>query len=69
VAPLFAVRLLFGVEITMDNAAALYSYFREEFELTTEKAAVIASIFGWMNLFARGLDGYFSDKANDRFGK
>lgn len=53
----------------MDNAAALYSYFREEFELTTEKAAVIASIFGWMNLFARGLDGYFSDKANDRFGK
>lgn len=56
----------FGVELTMNNAAALY--FKEEFELTTEEAAAIASIFGWMNLFARGLGGYFSDKANARMG-
>jgi len=38
----------FGVELTMNNAAA--SYFRSKFELSTEVAAAIASIFGWMNL-------------------
>merc|ERR1712125_109378 len=47
----------FGVELTMNNAAALY--FREEFKQSTESAAAIASIFGWMNLFARGLGGFF----------
>jgi len=56
----------FGVELTMNNAAALY--FKDEFDLTTETAAAIASIFGWMNLFARGLGGYLSDKANARIG-
>jgi NNP family nitrate/nitrite transporter-like MFS transporter len=56
----------FGVELTMNNAAALY--FKEEFALSTEKAAAIASIFGWMNLFARGLGGYASDKLNARMG-
>lgn len=30
-------------------------YFKEEFELSTE--AAVASTFGWMNLFARGLGG------------
>eukprot|EP00550_Attheya_septentrionalis_P000537 CAMPEP_0198282880 /NCGR_PEP_ID=MMETSP1449-20131203/2608_1 /TAXON_ID=420275 /ORGANISM="Attheya septentrionalis, Strain CCMP2084" /LENGTH=544 /DNA_ID=CAMNT_0043979297 /DNA_START=271 /DNA_END=1905 /DNA_ORIENTATION=+ len=56
----------FGVEITMNNASALY--FRDEFGLRTESAAAIASIFGWMNLFARGLGGYASDKCNARYG-
>lgn len=56
----------FGVELTMNNAAALY--FREEFDQSTESAAAIASIFGWMNLFARGLGGFLSDKANARAG-
>lgn len=56
----------FGVELTMNNAAALY--FREEFKLTTETAAAIASIFGWMNLFARGLGGFTSDKFNAKMG-
>mmetsp|Transcript_30890 Transcript_30890/g.55997 ORF Transcript_30890/g.55997 Transcript_30890/m.55997 type:complete len:514 (-) Transcript_30890:311-1852(-) len=56
----------FGVELTMNNAAALY--FREEFGQSTEAAAAIASIFGWMNLFARGLGGYISDKLNARMG-
>lgn len=56
----------FGVELTMNNAAALY--FREQFGQTTESAAAIASIFGWMNLFARGLGGFCSDKANEKFG-
>lgn len=52
----------FGVELTMNNAAALY--FKDKFELTTESAAAIASIFGFMNLFARGLGGFMSDKGN-----
>lgn len=56
----------FGVELTMNNAAALY--FREKFEMTTESAAAIASIFGWMNLFARGLGGFCSDKMNAKMG-
>ena len=56
----------FGVELTMNNAAALY--FVDQFDQTTESAAAIASIFGWMNLFARGLGGYCSDKANAKMG-
>lgn len=56
----------FGVELTMNNAAA--SYFKTKFELSTEAAAAIASIFGWMNLFARGVGGYVSDKANAKMG-
>ena len=56
----------FGVELTMNNAAA--TYFREEFKLSTESAAAIASIFGWMNLFARGLGGFTSDKFNAKMG-
>ena len=56
----------FGVELTMNNAAALY--FRERFGQTTESAAAIASIFGWMNLFARGAGGYLSDRFNTSMG-
>jgi len=56
----------FGVEITMNNAAALY--FSDKFLLSTEKAAAIASIFGWMNLFARGLGGFISDHMNAKYG-
>lgn len=56
----------FGVELTMNNAAALY--FRDAFGQSTESAAAIASIFGWMNLFARGMGGYWSDWANTRSG-
>lgn len=52
----------FGVEITTTNAAALY--FHQEFELSIESAAAVASIFGWMNLFARGLGGFLSDISN-----
>jgi NNP family nitrate/nitrite transporter-like MFS transporter len=52
----------FGVELTMINAAA--QYFRDEYEQTPESAAAIASIFGWVNLFARGIGGFLSDHAN-----
>lgn len=56
----------FGVELTMNNAAALY--FKSKFNQTTESAAAIASIFGWMNLFARGVGGYISDMGNAKMG-
>lgn len=52
----------FGVELTMDNAATLY--YHNEFGFQTEKAAAIASIFGFMNIFSRGLGGYLSDVMN-----
>eukprot|EP00560_Eucampia_antarctica_P004380 CAMPEP_0197840216 /NCGR_PEP_ID=MMETSP1437-20131217/45474_1 /TAXON_ID=49252 ORGANISM="Eucampia antarctica, Strain CCMP1452" /NCGR_SAMPLE_ID=MMETSP1437 /ASSEMBLY_ACC=CAM_ASM_001096 /LENGTH=541 /DNA_ID=CAMNT_0043449789 /DNA_START=56 /DNA_END=1683 /DNA_ORIENTATION=+ len=55
-----------GVELTMNNAAALY--FKDQFGQSTESAAAIASIFGWMNLFARGIGGYTSDRGNNKYG-
>mmetsp|Transcript_10214 Transcript_10214/g.24816 ORF Transcript_10214/g.24816 Transcript_10214/m.24816 type:complete len:505 (-) Transcript_10214:349-1863(-) len=56
----------FGVELTMNNAAA--SYFVDQFGQSTTTAAAIASVFGFMNIFARGLGGYFSDWANEKIG-
>jgi NNP family nitrate/nitrite transporter-like MFS transporter len=56
----------FGVELTMNNAASLY--FIDEFGQSTEAAAAIASIFGWLNLFARGLGGSASDFGFSKWG-
>lgn len=56
----------FGIEITIDNIAAIY-YF-DKFRLDLETAGLIAGLFGMMNIFARTLGGYFGDKAGMRFG-
>lgn len=56
----------FGVELTMNNAAA--SYFHDEFGLDIAIASAIASVFGFMNIFARGLGGFASDKMNAKMG-
>eukprot|EP00557_Chaetoceros_sp_GSL56_P011592 CAMPEP_0176486822 /NCGR_PEP_ID=MMETSP0200_2-20121128/5781_1 /TAXON_ID=947934 /ORGANISM="Chaetoceros sp., Strain GSL56" /LENGTH=874 /DNA_ID=CAMNT_0017883565 /DNA_START=199 /DNA_END=2823 /DNA_ORIENTATION=+ len=56
----------FGAEVTMTAGAALY--FSDEFQQKTESAAALASIFGWMNLFARGLGGFLSDIMNAKYG-
>jgi len=56
----------FGVEVTMTNATALY--FHDEFGQSTVSAAAIASIFGLMNLFARGLGGFASDRLQSAYG-
>jgi nitrate/nitrite transporter NarK len=56
----------FGCELALFNAASLY--FQDEFGQSTEAAAAIASVFGWTNLFARGLGGFCSDMANAKCG-
>jgi MFS transporter, NNP family, nitrate/nitrite transporter len=56
----------FGVELTMNNAAAMY--FRDEFGQSTQVASAVTAIFGWLNLFARGLGGFISDACNYRWG-
>ena len=64
----------FGIELTVNNVAALYfvDYF-EYFQSMDNVQAVgmaglIASLFGLMNLFARTLGGYFGDRAGARWG-
>lgn len=56
----------FGVELTMNLAAA--NYFRDEFDQSTAAASAITAIFGWLNLFARGLGGFLSDVCNYKAG-
>jgi NNP family nitrate/nitrite transporter-like MFS transporter len=56
----------FGLEITIDNIAALY--FKEKFDLSLEAAGMIAASFGMMNIFARALGGMLSDKMNLKLG-
>lgn len=56
----------FGVELTINNIAAIY-YF-DNFELDLKTAGLIAGLFGLMNIFARTLGGYFSDRFASRAG-
>jgi NNP family nitrate/nitrite transporter-like MFS transporter len=56
----------FGVEITVDNFAA--SYFHDEYSASIIMAGLMASIFGWLNIFARAVGGIVSDKVGNRFG-
>ena len=56
----------FGVELTINNVAALY-YF-DHFKLDIKTAGLIAGLFGLMNIFARTLGGVFSDKVAVRGG-
>ncbi len=56
----------FGVELTLNNVAALY--FTDYFHLGLKEAGMVAGLFGLMNLFARTLGGVLSDKAGARYG-
>ena len=64
----------FGMELTIDNIAALYfidyfAYFKglEQAEALT-LAGLIAAMFGGMNLFARAIGGWVADKCGNRWG-
>jgi NNP family nitrate/nitrite transporter-like MFS transporter len=56
----------FGMELTIDNIAALY--FTDYFHLALTAAGVVAGSFGMMNIFARALGGIVSDRFNRRWG-
>jgi NNP family nitrate/nitrite transporter-like MFS transporter len=56
----------FGIEITIDNVAALY--FIDTFDLGLREAGLIAGLFGLMNIFARALGGMCGDFAGRKFG-
>jgi NNP family nitrate/nitrite transporter-like MFS transporter len=56
----------FGIELTIDNFAALY--YTDYFHLSLKMAGVVASTFGMMNLFARALGGIVSDRCSRRWG-
>ena len=64
----------FGVELTLDNVAALYflDYFAELKALDPLQAmgwaGMIAGLFGSMNLFARALGGWIGDQCGARWG-
>jgi len=56
----------FGMELTIDNIAALY--FTDTFHLGLTAAGIVAGTFGMMNLFARALGGIVSDGFHQRWG-
>lgn len=64
----------FGMELTLDNVAALYfiDYFPEFREMEPLQAmgiaGLIAGLFGGMNLFARALGGIIADRVGIRWG-
>jgi MFS transporter, NNP family, nitrate/nitrite transporter len=56
----------FGVELTINNVAALY--FHDRFSLSVALAGVVAGLHGTLNLFGRTLGGWLSDRFAHRWG-
>ncbi|MCG9128495.1 MFS transporter [Candidatus Poribacteria bacterium] len=56
----------FGVELTINNIAALY--YIDNFHLSLGSAGLIAGLFGTMNIFARSVGGFFSDYSAKNYG-
>jgi len=56
----------FGIELTVNNVAALY--FMDYFELSLVAAGFVAASFGLMNLFARTMGGIFGDNFGALWG-
>jgi len=56
----------FGIEVTINNMAALY--FTDSFKLSLFWAGLAASLLGLMNIFARALGGILGDRFGRRWG-
>lgn len=56
----------FGVELTINNIAALY--YIDNFGLGLKTAGLVAGLFGLMNIFARTTGGIIGDKFGARWG-
>ncbi len=56
----------FGVELTLNNIAALY--YRDYFDLGLKAAGLVAGLFGLMNIFARTTGGIIGDKFGHHYG-
>jgi len=56
----------FGIELTINNIAALY--FIDYLGLGLKTAGIIAGLFGLMNIFARTLGGAFGDLFGNKYG-
>ncbi len=56
----FVYSACFGIELTINNIAAIY--YRDYFGLGLKTAGLVAGLFGLMNLFARTLGGFISDR-------
>jgi NNP family nitrate/nitrite transporter-like MFS transporter len=56
----------FGVELTVNNVAALY--FKDSFALGVTAAGLLAGLFGLTNIFARALGGWLGDLWGLRLG-
>jgi len=56
----------FGIELTVNNTAALY--FFDYFNVNLVTAGAIAASFGLMNIFARTLGGIFGDNFGSLWG-
>ncbi|MDF1744564.1 MAG: MFS transporter [Gimesia sp.] len=64
----------FGIELTLNNVAALYfldyfDYFKNmETGQAIKLAGLFAGLFGLMNIFARTLGGMFGDRFGEKWG-
>ncbi len=56
----------FGIELTINNIAAIY--YMDEFGLGLKTAGLVAGLFGLMNIFARSLGGFISDRFVEKGG-
>lgn len=62
----FCYAACFGIELTINNIAALY--FKDYFGLGVKTAGLVAGLFGLMNIFARTMGGVVGDKFGEKSG-